>query len=140
MASVIEPIHIGSPVFELRIVHDHLYKMSSLFEGLKGGGAGEEEFLRLSQEEFLRLTSRLPPVIYGERSEEKLLFVRVYVLLKDRKSAAELRRLTLAAEGVNATMGIGRPLFRRGWLDPWKDGSLRKWADMFEERVAQDFP
>lgn len=136
MASVIE-----SPVFELRIVHDHLYKMSSLFEGLKGGGAGEEEELsRLSQEEFLRLTSRLPPVIYGERSEEKLLFVRVYVLLKERNSAAELRRLTLAAEGVNATMGISRPLFRRGWLDPWKDGSLRKWADMFEERVAQDFP
>lgn len=130
-----EPANIGSPVFELRIVHDHLYKMSSLFEGLDGVGGSSS-----LREEFLRLTSRLPPVIYGERSEEKLLFVRVYVLLKDRKSAAELRRLTLAAEGVNATMGISRPLFRRGWLDPWKDGSLRKWADMFEERVAQDFP
>jgi hypothetical protein len=122
--------------FELRIVHDHLYKMSSLFEGLKGVAGAS-----LLQEEFLRLTSRLPPVIYGERSEEKLLFVRVYVLLKDRKSVAELHSLTLAAEDVNATMGISRPLFQRGWLDPWKDGSLRKWADMFEERVARpDFP
>lgn len=119
----------GLPTFELRIVHDHLYKMNGLFDKRRG--------VVHEVPKFLKFTSLLPPVIYGERSEEKLLFVRVYVILS---KAEDLEPLIDAAEQVNATMGFdgaSRSFGSAGWLEPWNDGSLRKWGDMFEERVGK---
>ncbi len=116
---------LSKPMFELRIFHDHLYKMNDLYEGLSPD-------LRPC---FLGLTRALPPVIFGERSEEKLLFVRVYVKIREGR---DLRQLRSKAEEVNATMGISRPAFTHGWLDPWNETlALRKWADLFEAKLEE---
>jgi len=112
---------VSKPVFEMRIFHDHLYKMNDLYESLSPE----------VKSDFLGLTRALPPIIFGERSEEKLLFVRVYVIL--RKGTTSIAELRSKAESVNATMGICRPAFTHGWLDPWNESlALRKWADLFE--------
>jgi len=116
---------MSSPLFELRIVHDHIYKMESLYAGL------DDEEDRVW---FLRLTKALPPVIYGETSEEKLLFVRVFVVLRAKLDS--LPTLCAAAEKATDTMGFAtHTTMQQGWLDPWRERAvLRKWADLFEQQ------
>jgi hypothetical protein len=116
-----------SPLFELRILHDHVYKMESLYEGL-----GTEELKAC----FLRFCKALPPVIYGETSEEKLLFVRVYVVLRAKLDC--LTALCAAAENATSTMGFGgRVVLQAGWLEPWREPAvLRKWAEIFEQGAS----
>jgi hypothetical protein len=117
-----------APLFELRILHDHVYKMESLYKGL-----GTEELKAC----FFRLCKALPPVIYGETSEEKLLFVRVFVVLRARLDS--FPHVCEAAEKATKAIGFGPQVMQPGWLEPWREPAvLRKWADIFEQEIGAD--
>jgi hypothetical protein len=132
---------LEKPVFELRLVNDHVLKMEGLFKSLP------EETKPL----FLQLTRLLPPLLFGETSEEKLLFVRIFVVLRSHLSPENMQLLIRAATQANDTLFMATaaaappPSTPSGEfssrVQQWKQqpsGSLRQWADVFEAATKSE--
>lgn len=124
---------IERPVFELRVVNDHVLKIEALYKSLTPD----------LQPAFLDISQALPPVLFSCSSEEKLLFVRTYILLRQATDEPHLGRFMRAVSRANASISAPAPA-RPGsgsWNDRmafWQSANLREWADSFEAAAAED--
>lgn len=115
-------MELERPVFELRVTNDHVLKLEALYKSLPAS----------LQPTFLEISQALPSVIMSCSSEEKLLFVRVYILLRQATDDSGLQRLKRAVLQANGTISAptSAPLCEKVIF--WQSADLRAWADAFE--------